>query len=99
MTSRLAALLIVIAAFGALSATALLDVGYWGIIKPHFQSWGAAQVLSDLVIVCVLACVWMRQDARTSGVPAWPFIGLTLFLGSFGPLFYLVVRELRGQRA
>jgi fatty acid desaturase len=53
------------------------------------------QVLSDLVIVCVLALLWMVRDAKTSGVTPWPFVVLTLAAGAFGPLFYLVAREVK----
>jgi hypothetical protein len=95
MSSRLLVLALVIAGFGALSAAALLDVGYWGIIEPHFKSWGAAQVLTDLVILAVLSCIWMVRDAKERGLPAWPFVAITLAAGSFGALFYLVFRELR----
>jgi uncharacterized membrane protein len=95
MSSRLIVLLFVTAGFGVLTALALMDVGYLGIIEPHFRSWGAAQVFVDLVIVAVLACVWMINDAREHGLPAWPFILITLVAGSFGPLFYLAARELR----
>jgi len=52
-------------------------------------------VFIDLVIVGVLACFWMSKDARGRGLTAWPFILITVFAGSFGPLLYLVVRELR----
>ena len=99
MSGRLVGLLLVIVAFGALTAIALLDVGFWGIIAPHFRSWGAGQVLADLVIVAVLACIWMVRDAPKNGLVAWPFVLLTLGAGSFGPLFYLVARELRGTGA
>ena len=95
MSGRLALLLIVTAGFGVLSVLALMDVGYFGIIEPHFRSWGGAQVFTDLVIVAVMACVWMSNDARERGLPAWPFIVITVFAGSFGPLLYLVARELR----
>ncbi len=98
MSLRLIALLAVIAAFGALTAIALLDVGFFGIIKPHFQAWGAGQVFADLVIVAGLACFWMVADARERKLNAWPFVGITLIAGSFGPLFYLVLRELRANR-
>lgn len=97
MTARLLTLSAVILAFGALSAVALWDVGLWGIIAPHFQSWGAAQVFTDLVILALLSCIWMVHDARLRGLPAWPFIVLTLLAGSFGPLFYLVARERRSS--
>lgn len=95
MSLRLVALLLAIALFGVLSAIALMDVGYWGIIAPHFQAWGAGQVFADLVILAVLACIWMVADARERGLNAWPFVAITLVAGSFGPLFYLVMREVR----
>jgi hypothetical protein len=95
MSGRLVALSAVILGFGLLSALALMDVGYFGIIEPHFQSWGAAQVFADLAIVCLLACIWMANDARASGLPVWPFILITLVAGSFGPLLYLAIREFR----
>jgi hypothetical protein len=95
MSRRLLALLVVLGLFGVLSAIALLDVGYLGIIAPQFKSWGAGQVLADLAILAVLACVWMVADARQRGLNAWPFVFLTLVAGSFGPLCYLVQREVR----
>lgn len=95
MSGRLLALLVVTALFTILTVIALMDVGYLGIIAPHFQSWGAGQVLADLVILAVLASIWMFADARTSGINAWPFFIITLFFASFGPLLYLIVREVR----
>ncbi len=52
-------------------------------------------MFTDLVILGVLACFWMAKDAPAQGLPAWPFILMTLILGSFGPLIYLVARQLR----
>ncbi len=85
-------LVAVTAAFAVLTGVALAEVGYLGIFEPHFQSWGAAQVLADLVILGILSCLWMLADSRTSGIPAWPFVLVTVFAGSFGPLLYLIVR-------
>jgi len=98
MNTRILALLSVIAAFGVLTALALADAGYIGIILPHFQSWGGAQVLTDLVIFALLACLWIVADARRHNLPAWPFVVVILGAGSFGLLFYLVVREWRGAK-
>ena len=95
MSLRLAALLVVIVLFGALTAVALADVGIVGIFLPHFQAWGPAQVFADLVILAVLACFWMVRDGRAHGLNPWPFVVLTVLAGSFGPLLYLVMRELR----
>jgi hypothetical protein len=95
MSGRVIALVVVIAGFGVLSALALMDVGYLGVLAPHFQSWGGAQVFADLVILAILGCIWMVRDARQQGLAAWPFVLLTLAAGSFGLLFYLLARELR----
>jgi phosphate/sulfate permease len=88
-------LLLTLLAFGALSAAALWQHGYWGILAPHFQTFGGAQVLVDLVIALTLFMVWMWQDARATGRNVWPWIVLTLLGGSFGPLLYLLTRQPR----
>ncbi|MEP2830814.1 MULTISPECIES: DUF2834 domain-containing protein [Alphaproteobacteria] len=95
MSLRLVALIAVILAFGALTAQALMDVGYLGIFLGPLESWAGTQVLFDLVIVCVLAIIWMVRDAKVSGVTLWPFIVLTLAAGAFGVLFYLVARDVK----
>jgi uncharacterized membrane protein YfcA len=78
--------------FGLLSAVALWQHGYWGILAPHFQSTGAGQVFADLVISLSLVMLWMARDARASGRRVWPWIAFTLVAGSFGPLLYLLTR-------
>lgn len=78
MSPRLLALVAVLVPFAVLSAVALREVGYFGLLAPHFQSWGAGQVLADLVILALLGCVWMVADARTRGTTAWPYVVLTL---------------------
>ncbi|MAU59365.1 MAG: DUF2834 domain-containing protein [Parvibaculum sp.] len=97
MSGRLIALIAVIIGFGALSAQALMEAGYIGIFLQHFETYAGMQVLTDLVIVCVLAIIWMIGDAKTSGVNPWPFVVLTLAAGAFGPLFYLVAREVKSR--
>lgn len=79
--------------FGALTAVALWQHGYWGIIAPHFQSFGGGQVITDLFIALTLVMVWMWRDAKATGRNAWPWIIATLALGSFGPLIYLLTRK------
>ena len=97
MTRHLLVLSAVIVGFGVLSTIALSDVGYWGILAPHFQSWGAAQVFADLLILGALSCIWMVTDSRKRGIAVWPFVALTLVAGSFGPLLYLATREIRAS--
>ena len=98
MSARSLTLIVVIALFGVLTTLALLDVGYFGILKPHFQTWGGGQVLTDLTIMCVLGSIWMVADGRARGINPWPFVLITLVAGSFGPLTYLVLRDVRGGR-
>ncbi|MGL4234016.1 MAG: DUF2834 domain-containing protein [Casimicrobium sp.] len=86
-------LIVTIVLFSFLTAAALWHHGYWGIIEPHFKSFGAAQVLADLVIALTLFMVWMWQDAKVTGRKVWPWILLTLIAGSFGPLIYLLTRS------
>jgi hypothetical protein len=86
-------LTIVLALFGALSAMALWQHGYWGLLEPHFKTFGAGQVLADLVIAVTLAMVWMWHDAKTTGRNVWPWIALSIVAGSFGPLLYLLTAK------
>ncbi len=86
------AIALTLAGFGFLSAIALYQHGYWGILAPHFRSTNAAQVFVDLVIALILVLVWLWQDARRIGRNPIPWTIATLLLGSFGPLVYLLTR-------
>ena len=86
-------LIITLILFGALSAVALWQHGYWGIIAPHFRSVGAGQVLADLIIALSLVMLWMWHDAKASGRNVWPWLVETLVVRSFSPLVYLLTRK------
>lgn len=89
MNRRILALCLLIP-FSILTAYALIDVGYLGIIG-HLLSHSAGwQVFADLVIALVLVLIWLFADAKASGRSPWPWVILTLLLGSFGPLLYLL---------
>jgi len=79
--------------FCALTAMALLNHGYWGIIEPHFQTFGAGQVFTDLVIALGLFLIWLWQDAKQLGRNPWPWIIGTFVTGSIAPLLYLITRK------
>jgi hypothetical protein len=81
--------------FTVLTAVALARHGYWGIIAPHFRTFGAGQVFADLVISLSLILVWLWRDARATGRTPWPWVAITLALGAFGPLLYLLLRPNR----
>jgi hypothetical protein len=86
-------LLLILIPFTALTAIALRNHGYWGILAPHFETFGTGQVLADLIIALTLALVWMWRDAKAQGRNIWPWLLLTLVAGSFGPLLYLLTRN------
>jgi hypothetical protein len=86
-------LILILIPFSVLSAIALWQHGYWGILEPHFKTFGAGQVLADLVIALTLVMAWMWRDAKATGRNIWPWLIATLILGSFGPLVYLLTRR------
>ncbi len=90
-------LILILIPFSVLSAIALWQHGYLGLLEPHFKTFGAGQVLADLVIAVSLAMVWIWYDARATGRNAWPWIALSLVAGSFGPLLYLLTQKRVGQ--
>ncbi|WP_035517809.1 hypothetical protein [Pseudohaliea rubra] len=73
--------------FAAYSAYALYAVGLGGILSAH-ASVGGVQVFADLVIALLLVLSFLVPHARARGRRAWPWVLLTLALGSPGPLCY-----------
>lgn len=83
-------LLVVLAAFSALTVAAVAQHGYVGIFEYQFRNLAGLQVLADLSIALLLVLVWLWQDARANARNPYPWIVLTLAAGSFGPLLYLL---------
>ncbi len=86
-------LILVFIAFAALSAVAVWQHGIVGIFAWQLQNTAGLQVLVDLVIALGLFCVWMWRDATAHGRRPLPWVVLTLLVGSFGPLLYLLTRR------
>jgi RsiW-degrading membrane proteinase PrsW (M82 family) len=76
--------------FTALTIYAVAQVGYIGIFDYQRHSPAGWQVFCDLVIALILVLTWLIADARKTGRNPWGWVVLTLFLGSLGPLLYLV---------
>lgn len=79
--------------FGGLTAAAVWERGYTGVLTQQMQNFGGQQVFFDLVIALTLIMIWIWQDAKATGRNFWPWCLLTLILGSFGPLFYLLFQK------
>jgi hypothetical protein len=96
---RIAVLAFVLVDFVALSAWAVSVHGYVGFFEAMAASAASKVAFVDLTIALSLAALWMVGDARERRLPFWPYLALTLALGSVGPLAYLLHRELRAYRA
>ena len=90
-------LLVILAAFGVLTALAVRDHGYLGIFTWQLSTYAGRQVLVDLCIALSLVLIWLWRDAKSSGRNPWPWVALTLAAGSFGPLLYLLARGSRDE--
>lgn len=91
MTGRRTLAWILLVPFTLLTGYALVEVGYVGIFDYHRHSPAGWQVFADLVVALVLVLSWLVPEARRAGRNPWPWVVATLFLGSIGPLLYLVV--------
>ena len=85
-----ALLITVTAGFALLTAAIVAHTGLIGFYQQLAASPAAWQTLVDIAIALGLVLVWMHQDARRSGRAFWPWVPVTLLLGSFGPLLYLL---------
>lgn len=95
--TRTLVLALVLAAFGGFTAYAIAAHGYVGFFEAVLASAAGVQVLLDAVIALTLVLVWMASDAHERGLPFWRYAATTFFLGSVGPLAYLIHRELRAR--
>lgn len=91
------ALWCVMADFVALTAYAVYAEGYFAFMSVAMEFatnniWGA-QILADFLVALAIALGWLIADARKRDLAYWPFVALTLTLGSIGPLAYLIHRE------
>jgi hypothetical protein len=76
--------------FALITAYAVWRVGYTGIFAYALAGPAGWQLAADLVVALVLVLAWLIPAARREGRSPWPWVVLTLFLGSFGPLLYLL---------
>lgn len=75
--------------FLLLTAYTIKEVGYIGIFQYQWHSYAGWQVFADLVIALILVLTWLIRNARSTSRNPWPWVIMTLFLGSIGPLAYL----------
>ena len=90
--------IILLIPFLALTAYAVSQVGYIGILDYHRHSPAGWQVITDLVIAVLLILCWLVPNARETGRNPWPYVVCSIFLGSIGPLLYLALKPAEAGR-
>jgi hypothetical protein len=97
MNVRLIALVTVLAVFVVFSLEAFIEMGFVGFFAAHIANLATIQVFTDLVIALLILSGFLWVDARDRGLPFAPYFVATIFLGSIGPLAYLIHRELASR--
>jgi hypothetical protein len=91
-------LLLLLFGFSIPTYYALRDFGYFGFFGAALTNSANIQVYIDLSISLLLINLWMLQDVRRRGdslISLAPYLVISLLLGAFGPLLYLLQREFR----
>lgn len=81
---------IVIIVFSIVTAVAVSKFGFSGILNEAFKNFASFQVFMDLFIASILILIWMYNDAKKNNRNFIFWCIITLLVGSFGPLFYLL---------
>lgn len=92
MNAKQVSVVLVLVAFSALSVVPVYHYGYVGTFRLSLANSATIQVSTDLVIALTLVLIWMWQDSREREIPFVPYLLITVFAGSFGPLLYLLRR-------
>lgn len=82
--------IILLVPFLALTLYAVFTVGYIGIFDYQRHSPAGWQVFVDLVIALFLVFCYIVPEAKKAGKNPWPWLITALFLGSIGPLLYII---------
>ena len=85
----------VLLAFTLYSLWVVAGHGYTGFLALAAREPWAMQMLLDLVIACSFGLGWMFADAKKRALTTWPFVVMTVFLGSIGLLGYYVFSRTR----
>ncbi|MFL0200496.1 DUF2834 domain-containing protein [Exiguobacterium acetylicum] len=86
-------LLIITIAFAVLTAFSIIDFGVLGIFVEATQNTATLQIFVDLILCALFIIVWLRHDTRRTGRSFLLWAIITLAIGAFGPLLYLLTRK------
>jgi hypothetical protein len=95
---RLFALVSLFVAFTSYTLFVMAGHGYDGFLTLAGREPWALQLLLDLLLMLGLFSAWLVPDAKEHGLPAWPYVILSMTMGSMGALIYLLHREIVRRR-
>jgi hypothetical protein len=90
---RLVGLVVAFVLFSGWSLTIVYSDGLAGLLSLLVRERWSVQLFVDLAIASTVAWAWLATDAKKQGLTAWPYIIVTVALGSVGVLAYLIRRE------
>ena len=86
-------LIIVLIPFTLLTIYASYQFGVIGIFKEGLKNSATTQILVDLFISAFFFIFWLKNDAKRMNRHFYIWAMITLAIGSFGPLLYLLTRK------
>ena len=98
MNVRLAAALLVLVPFTIYTDVVAMQYGPIGFLELALREPWALQMLLDVGIALGLFATFAIPDAKERGLPVWPYLIASVFLGSIGALGYVVHREIAAMR-
>lgn len=86
-------ILVITILFSILTIYAGSQFGLIGIFKEGLRNSATTQILVDLFICAAFFLAWLKKDAKRMhrNFVIWTIV--TLAIGSFGPLLYLLTRK------
>lgn len=86
-------IILAIVVLAYLTLTASIQFGLLGFFQQALQNSATTQIFIDLIISISLILVWMWFDSKKHNRRFLPWLFISLAIGSFGPLFYLLLRK------
>lgn len=80
-------------ALTAITIPAVLEFGVLGILKVAFSSTATIQVWFDLFIALMIFMILIWHDVKRNVKVFCIWFIITLIIGSYGPLLYLLLRK------
>lgn len=86
-------LLLVFILFLGFTSYCVMEFGFFGIMQEGMKNSATMQIFIDLAISLALILVWIYKDAKKHNRKFAMWLVITLIVGVFGPLLYLLTSK------